>query len=347
MVVYYSMFYVVASILFLAGHIKMSKTAKKATYIVACILLVAVAGLRYYVGTDYAQYVLNYPKYLNRELSFTSQPALTIVARLAAIIKNDYATWFFLMSVITIVPVIVAIIKYSTSIGMSIVMYILLGCWHYSFNLVKQSAAAAILLLGFAAIRDRKLIIWFVYCAVASMFHITALMMFPVYFLVNAKITKKKVIMLIAIGGIVMVSYDYLLSIVDALKQGEGLVGRNTATLNNSVSILRILVNCAPMALCAVFWKKYDAEDRTFACLFNLSLFNAVINVGSMNSIYLNRFCCYTNIYNALFIPLLFKPLKGWRKWTVPVILVLYFAFWSYDLYKGSSTVVFHWIFER
>ena len=347
MVVYFTMLFFAAGAIFVAEHVRMPKMMRQSTYMFVGMMLIFIAGFRHYVGTDYAQYVRNYSMYLSRSLSWSTQPALSVVAIVSKWIKNDYATWFFLMSLITVLPVLWTINKHSVAIGMSLIMYVLLGCWHFSFNIVKQSAAASFLFLGYGALKERKLLQWMIFCGIASMFHVTAILMVFVYFLVDSRITKKKTLLLIAIGIVILLSYDYLFEVASFLKQGESLVGINTGTRNNSVNILRILVNCAPILLTIMIWKKVDKNDPAFATLFNMSLLNMVLNVGSMNSIYLNRFCCYTNIYNVLYIPMLFKKMKGYRKWFIVPILILYVVFWAYDLYKGSDTVVFNWVFNR
>lgn len=348
MSVYFSTLIVVGVLIIAYCYKRFPSDLRKVFYFLATMILVLVAGLRYRVGTDYVQYALNFNMYQLEPIELFSQPAIHIIARISGILYDDYATWFLLMSLITIVPVMKTISKHSIAVGMSVILYLFLGCWHYSFNIVKQSAAAAILFATYPALRDRKLFRWCLACLVAATFHVSALLMIPVYFLVGAKITVKRTVLIISFGVVILLSYDYLFGMVDVLK-GEGTLGLvRSADKNNGVNILRILVHCAPAAVYFVFYKAYDSRDRNFACLFNLSLLNAMLNVGSMNSIYLNRFCVYTNIFNTLFIPMLFTPLKSKRyRWIKGLAMALYFVFWAYDLYKGSSTVNYHWVFNR
>ena len=316
-------------------------------FLIVCILL-AVAGLRYYVGTDYGQYVVNYKMYQLQELSILRQPAMAIIARISALIYNDYATWFFIMSAITVVPVMIMIYKESSCVWLSVLMYIFLCCWHFPFNIVKQGAAATIIFAGYPLLRDRKFWKWVLICLLASTFHVSAILMLPVYFLVIPHITKRQTILILIVGAIVLLSYDYLFDMIDVLKQGEGVLSEQSNLRVDGVNFLRIAVHFVPMLLFLVF-RKYYKKDENFSSLFNMSLLNTVLNIGSMNSIYLNRFCNYTIIFNVLFIPLLFQPIKKKRAtfWILPVALMLYCAFWAYDLYKGSRTVNYYWIFER
>lgn len=347
--VYFSTFILVSILLMLHSNRRMPVISKKLILCVVAATLLFVAGFRHYVGTDYAQYVQNYPRYRNGELELLSQPALIIVARICKYVYDDYGAWFFLMSAITILPIMRTIAKESQCIWLSVILYLFLGCWHFPLNIVKQGAAASILFAGYSFLRDRSFAKWVLACLIAAMFHITALLMIPVYFLVDAKISRKRTLLIILTGIAVWFSYDVLLEIVGTLKQGISVISENSKTFTNSVSLLRIMVHCIPVLLYFVFTRRYDKSDPHFCCLFNMSLLNAVLNVASMSSIYLNRFCSYTNIFNILFIPMLFQPIKRKRStfWIMPVALVLYFVFWLYDLYKGSATVMFYWIFDR
>ena len=254
------------------------------------------------------------------------------------------------MSAITVVPVIWSIKKHSVLPMVSIILYVLLGCWHFSFNLVKQTAAASVILLGYDSLKKRDIYNWILICLIASTFHFSALMMIPVYFLVINPVSKKNTLLIVLIGLALFLYYDKLFDIIAYLKRGEYLVGINSATRNNSVNLIRIAVNFAPLFLFYALFKKkeYNAAEADINIMANMSLLNAALNFGSMRSIYINRICVYTNLFNVFFIPLIIKKGKTNNKWfLVLVIYFLYIIFWWYDLKKGSTTAVFHWIFER
>lgn len=348
MTVYFSVLALIAILLFFSYILKENKI-KCNLYYLSAFILIFVSGFRYMVGTDYNQYMKNYPLYVDKEITFLSQPAITIAAKISHLIRDDYSTWFFIMSFITIFPCIYKIIKLNKNTELCILFYIILCCWHTSFNLVKQSAAAAILFCGFSFLRDRKLVGWIVTCLFAMLFHISAVLMIPVYFLIDNKISKKKLIMIIIVGIIVFYSYDMFFEIIELLKQDKGMVSDHSSTKNNSVNILRIAVNCMPV-LMYYFLADRNIEldnDKDFSCVFNMSFFNAAINIASMGSIYLNRICCFTNIFNIFFIPMLFSRIKKEYTFIKPFCIILYTIFWAYDLYKCSDTINFHWIFER
>ena len=319
---------------------------KNTVFWMVWIMLIVVTGLRYMVGTDYLQYSHNYKYYLSQDLSLTNQMALGLVARVASWIYDDYATWFFLMSIISFVPIAIVIKREGIAVGISTVFFVLLGCWHGAFNLVKQTAAVAFLFWGYPYLRDRKFWKWCITCCVASLFHMTAIMMLPVYFLVGNTISWKRVLVILGVGIFVALSYDKLFSVMEWMRDSDNI--SNQKYSQHQLNFLRVLVYCAPPLMASFCLKWYDRADKSFCVLYNISILNAVLNVATMGSAYLHRFVVYTLPFSALFIPYLSKPFKQKTRVLFWIAMVaLYAVFWGYDLYKGSTTVEFHWIFER
>lgn len=320
---------------------------KSVLFFSAGFVLLMVAGLRYRVGTDYAAYQYNYTVYLNGEVSLLSQPVLALVARLSSLIYNDYATWFFLMAALTMIPIFVTIRNKSLNIGFSLILFVLMGPWHTSFNIVKQSAAMAVLFAGYSFLTERRFWAWLILCLVAAMVHVSALFMIPIYFLARPEFSWKHVILCLALGFVVMLIYEPLFLVMDALKsETGGTISSGSDVVTTEVNFLRVMVSLAPFAFFLL--KKYDFTDKEFCVLFNMSLVNAVLSVASSQSIYINRIVIYTNIFNIMFYPYLLRPFgKNARLMVYALIFALYLVFWSYDLYKCSDTVQFYWIFDR
>lgn len=330
---------------------KEKKNAKKWLFLITTILLVFVSGFRYMVGTDYPTYKGLYDTYKTQKISIWDQPALYIIARISAIIYDDYATWFFIMAAITISVIMIGIYKNGFSFWFSILLYIFLGCWHESFNIVKQYAGAALLFLGYGNISRGKFLNWMWYCLLAMTFHISALLMIPVYFLVRAKNIN---IMHCLMMGLIIVFLstitDNLFDLISELKQNVGVTDKESGIATGTVKWQRILVAGAPILFFLIFSSNYKSEtDKNFVVLFYLSLLNFLLYLFfGFQSIYLSRFCIYTNIFNVLFIPYLIKPFrKGEKILIMFLIITLYFIFWVYDLMKVPELANFYWIWER
>ena len=325
------------------------KKNRFAVCVFCCALLIIVAGFRYFVGTDYGNYLYDYQQITQNgfRLSFLSQPALPLLALFCNRLGFGYELWFFLLSCITIIPVFLVIYRIDTPVYFPIVFFLFLGCWHQSFNLVRQTAAASIIFYGYFFLKDKRFFKWALCCVVASFFHITAILMIPIYFFATRKTSPLLVFVMCSFGIIFLFSYEHLFSLAEMLKQGVAVVRSGSATKENSVNILRVLVQCCPLLLYLFVKESSDVKNKENPVLLNMSLINAVLSICSMGSIYLFRFCLYTNIFNVLFISKLMEALKKRNKVVLVVVVVLYLSFWIYDLYKDPATNVYRWIFGK
>ena len=341
--------YVLAVLLFVVFMKKAVGLNSKTLVVISAIALIFVAGFRYKVGTDYSVYISNYDVYKESLFSDLSRFGLKLIAVISRLIYDDYATWFFLMSFFTVTLAMVAIYKYSDTPEFSILLYLFLGCWHLSFNIVKQCAAAVVLLVGQKYLFEEKFSKWMLICLLGSLFHVSALLMIPVYFLLKKRVSIKQILLLCFIGLVLYFNYDRLFDLMEFLKEGEGVTSITSAVGEPEVNRLRVLVACSPVLLMLFYKPLYDESDVQMRVWTNMSILNAVLYVASMNSVYLTRFCVYTDIFNIFFLPKFFSKMdiKLEKSTLVIICLALYCIFWWTDLSKGSTTQVFHWIFER
>jgi len=315
-------------------------------YWFAVLILVFISGVRYKVGTDYGTYMYNYDwLYTKGDISITNQPALYVIARVTELLQHDSALWFFIMAVITIIPIAIVIKKHSIDAMLSLLFFVLIGSWHFSFNIVKQCAAMSIIFIGFSFLYNKDLKKWIIICLLAATFHLSALFMLPMYFVVDTSFDKKKLLICFVSAIILSLSYDFLFTSFSDLKT-TGVISMNSDDVKNSVNSLRITVNCAPVFFILLFKKMYDFNDKKFVLCYNLSIINVILNFVALNSIYLYRIVIYTNVFNVLLFPYIAKPFnKSTRYIIMMVMILLYFIFWTYDLYKGEYTRNYDWIF--
>ena len=126
-------------------------------------------------------------------------------------------------------------------------------------------------------------------------------------------------------------------------------VDASVSVTTRNVNILRVLVSFAPVLLMCFFYQGRDKTDVRFTVLANMSMLNAFLYLANRKSVYLTRFCLYTDVFNVFFIPYMISgsKYKANKEIITTVCCVLYMVFWLYDLSKGSTTATFHWIFER
>lgn len=331
----------------LSDRANSSDFAWKLYVMLACAVLVLFAGLRYRVGNDYGNYIgsfdVTWQEVWQHIITFR-EPGFEIIAYLSRFIYNDYVSMFFCMSLFTVALNVKTISKYTESAFISFLLYIFIGAWHGSFNGIRQYAAAAIIFAGHRFILHKKFWKYALVVLLASAFHLTALIMLPMYFVLSKKLTVKNIIMLVVIAIAMRYSYEFFFGIMSAIKGNDQT---QYAYMKESVTFFRILVAFAPIAL-ALLVRKDFFEDKENTFYFTMLLLNATFMFATSGSAYLARVGIYTDIYATLAFP---KMLKGMKKsdqmLLMVLILALYFIFWYYEVSKRPALNNFQFIWQR
>lgn len=351
-------------IIFFSGIIDYSKNYKvtlelaekkiinKYFFLLIMIILISVAGLRWRVGTDYIAYAMGYKgnieNLVNSIIKF-NEPGINIISFISSLIYNDYATMFFISSILTVGLSVWTIYKYSDYFSISILLYIFAGAWHGSFNGVRQYLACAVLFAGHRYIIKKEFMKYLMIVLLASTFHISALAMIVLYFVPIKQLNKKDIIFLIVLIVLGLSTYDLIIEIANnvLISNGRNPMPLDESYLNHQVSILRIGAMVAPSILYVVInhKDKLSLEDNFY---INMLFINAAVYIITMNSAYFARFSIYTNIYVALSFPRIFKGVD--KKLSILIIyiaLILYAVFWGYEIMITPNLRNFQWIFER
>lgn len=317
-------------------------------FVFICVaILASVAGLRYYVGTDFGGYYWGYTDYLQSlrdRISNWDEPGMAVIAKIVSIFTDDGAYFIYVTAALTVALFVFTLSKNTKDFFFVVMLYIFVGCWSGCFNGVRQYLAAAILFAGHRFIYERKFIKYCIVIFLASSFHITALIMLPIYFLVTRKLDIKKIVFIMVMGIVLIYSYDFIFSLVGVLKDSE-TGGADTQYAQNSIHPLRVVISLAPILLyfLLVLQKSSFSGEENFYMSF--IFVNASITIATANSAYLNR----ASIYFAPFIPLSLLFLinkfdKNQQFIIKAIVLILYAIVW---VYIDASKTEWYWVFNR
>ncbi len=315
--------------------------------------LFLVAGLRWRVGTDYWQYASLYWSYsrvpinelFRLKLSNIGSFGIRTISIISRYTYDDSATMFFLVSLVTIGLCVFHIARTSKTFLYSILLFIFIGSWHGSFNGIRQYMAMAVIFAGSGFIIERKFWKYAIVVFLASLCHTSALVMLPVYFIVRRKVDYKQWFLLVAIGIIMISSYDILFK-VSAIILDKQMISTNPY-MTKRVNILRVAISWAPLAIYYMVRRVYgkDTESNFY---INMLLVNAILRVGTMNSAYLMRIASYTGIFSSLAIPRLLECFDKKSAILLKILILgLYIIFWYIEVSKTPNLYHFKWIFSR
>lgn len=330
-------------------NMKYTVRPDKGAVIILSVILIAVSGLRYWVGMDYGAYyrwnISEWAVVWDKLIHFR-EGGFSLLVKLARAIWNDGQSVILISALVTIGLYCQTIYRYSPLYLLSMLLYLFMGEWQGGFNGVRQYLAAAVVFSGHRLILDRKL--W-QYCLVvltASMFHMSALVMFLPYFLFTRKPDLPRILLLAAGAVIIRFSYDLIFDLISSYK-GSIMDVVGDAYLSNSVNIFRILFAFIPVFIFILLCRKEDyTKEQVF--YVNAALFNAFSMLASMGSTYLARIGIYTNAADIIGYVYLLELIddEKTRKISTCFIMGIYLFYWLYSI-QASGIGDFRWFFAR
>lgn len=310
------------------------------------LIIVSVSALRYEVGADYGQYVWNFDWYVKAKLTLSNwrtEPGIVVLAKFFNLFCRNAYLYVAFLSVVTLVVFLTIINRVSLRSWFSFSLFILLGIWVSTFNGVRQYLASAIIFAGYRFIVDGELKHWCAIVFFASLFHMTAWVILPIYFLARRKADLKQVLLCVCVSIILLSFYGAVWGLVETLK---GDINENSEYASHGINIFRVLCAWVPVVLYIGCRNKDFILSNRDNVFINMSILNASLMTIASNSAYLGRVCLYTNIFNVIAIPIIIDNSKIQNKNALRFILFMfYFVFWIYSL-KVSVALEYHSLFE-
>lgn len=218
--------------------------------------------------------------------------------------------------------------KYSSYFELELFMYIASGYFLTIMNGIRQGLAASLLLLGTNFLIKRKFFSYLIMTLLISTIHTSALVMIPVYFIVNndnwSKNFAKTMIVLVIVvvfGGVIM---KYGLELL------EGTRYEVYSEFNEGGSnILRTLVAMVPIVMAYLQRENLKKIFPQCDIFVNLSIINMLIMGLSMSNWIFARMSYYFAPYTLVLLPYIIKSIedKSHKRLIYYTFLVAYFGF--------------------
>jgi len=187
------------------GHIK------GILFLIILVSLIYFSGFRDGLGQDYDAYVEVIQSGVRNYQGI--EPGYTYLSKL--VMDNNFTPvlFFLIFSILTLVPLLL-VYRQSNNLYLTIIMFISVPIMFFnSFNIVRQYAAAAIMLYAVITPFLQNKIKWLTCTMVAASFHISVLFVMPIFFLIHLKLTKKAVVILLL--GFYIVSHIIQNGLID------------------------------------------------------------------------------------------------------------------------------------
>lgn len=311
----------------------------------AFMSLFLVCGLRWYVGTDYGNYIDMYNSNASKsfvEILLGGESLFMLITWVCS--RNGYhPEMMFLICAFIITGLMVLSIRdYSTMFELGMFLFITDMTYYSQFNGIRQCMAGAIMFWGFRYLIQgnfkRYLLMIFIACTV----HTSALFFIPIYFIVRLKPWSKWIM---CIAGVFFVSFmffpqvmEILFHIVDGRFQGYfDLAGGYSSY---GVKPIRVIVAAVPVFISFIFYKSLKKVNSNADILINLSFLNFLFMFIALKNISLSRLCMYLAPYNILLIPEFVRMDKTKAKYLIYIGIMVVFILYMITLLPVDSNLL-------
>lgn len=254
--------------------------ARKVIFVTMSVLLILFIGLRdINVGMDTSNYVSmfrsgDWPA-SNLEVAFP------IIGRITGIITDHYFLFLVVTSAIAIFGVLYSARKYNFDTEIFMFLYITSFCYVYSTSAVRFFCALSVILFAINYMINKKMIKTILLIFLAMLFHTSAILFIPVYFLTLLELNKKNVLLII----ILMMSLLLAIEVTG----GSGLFGvgifEKYSYIEQSTNIQfgpSIIINAITLFLAYAYYKDINEYKKEFDFFIKVLIIGSFIDLISI-----------------------------------------------------------------
>lgn len=253
-------------------------------------------------SNDYENYIYEFGLITGGGVSNT-EPLFQLIVRLAGQAGFDFVLVQALYCVLGYTFLLLCIRDYSANFAFSVILYVGMGFYMLlGMNQIRQFVALMILLYAYRYIPQGKFIPYAVLTVVAMLFHETAIVMLPVYFILRINLRATHFIAAIAVLAPINLFHNQILTLLFRLFKPQYL-GTAYQTRGLYLDITTTFMSLAVCILLFVYRKRVaqgGALEVLFAKMFLISTLITSLCVWLPENA---RFAYYFNIPAIVLIP--------------------------------------------
>jgi len=327
-------FFFLISISFLLMLYNNPKTKKKAFYALL-FFLIYFSAFRDGLGQDYSNYLFMMSLVAENGFSYLSEPAFALLALVVDKTFLSPVLFFLLTSIIIVFGICTYIFDdNNNNIVASMLVFCLMPTLFFNtFNVVRQFVATGIFLYSLRYVYQHQFFKYAGLIIIASLFHISAILLIPIYFLLYKKRPIYVYMILAALLYFVSVNLEGLLQYAGVFDARYGVYVSTEEKMGNSIMIL--LYNILAILL---LLKRQNLTDNYHIVTMNMFVLLVVVSDLSFVNFYFFRLSVYFLPSFCIVFPLVVKQYIRFKNWSffIPATLSLY-LFISFILVNNNN----------
>lgn len=345
------MLYYLAILTFVVLWIVLEKLSiNRQSFWLPLLTLSLFSGIRNYnVGTDSALYTrpFRYPKPINIEtisFSFNGEFGYQLYSKILLLLTNNYFWLFFLSALIIVFSYLSFIKKYSVNYLFSIFLFITLGPYTLFFNVLRQGLAISIVLVAINYLLKRKPILFVIFIILASSFHVSALLLLPLYYLVYLKIDViTKMLLTFTTSSIASTI------VIKVFAESNAKYASYTQTYEKASGSLTVSFYVSLLISLYIVSKMYKIKDEVFSKLFTfyaigIALVLPIFMLGTHPSGPL-RILYYFSWTTIILIPIALNRIKNPFVYVITIVICLIYFILTTSSFANLTPFIINPIF--
>lgn len=301
-------------------YVNINKKWRKRFCITVCTEMILFTGFRALdIGADTSTYLnaLEYYKSLPRNeiisaklvYPFDFEVGYFLLTKICAYLNFSSTAFLLLVSIIIYIPLFIFIGNYSIDPLISILAYFAFGLFTYSLGLFRQMMALSICLCAIPFVKKRRIVKCLLIYLLAALFHLTALIMIPFYFLNLIDLKRHRLLFLISIFTIEVFSFifarDIIIRIIHLIPNYAGYEG-SAYDVEGGTYLGLIYLNTL---LFFGVWRVLPFVRNEDALWIKGIAVACILQSCSYAMGIMGRLVCYYSVYSVILIPLIEKHL--------------------------------------
>lgn len=315
---------------------------------ISFFMLLIISGFRGDFTSDYKSYSDLF-SYVNTfsfreifEMNFFMEKGYIMLNKIIGIFSENSIYLMVTISFIILILFFREFRRESSYVWFSVLLFINIGSYYTSFNITRQILATAIVFAGSKFLYERKFIKYLIIVVIAALFHKTALIMIPFYFILQNKFRGKTIFFVFLALLILTIYIDRFMDLIQRyfyIGYTYGIVGRN---------ITNVVVPLAIFIFVLFYLNLVDLNKNRNNILVNAVLFYVFFSILGLRVQILQRFAEFFSPYALILIPNIVSQIKDkyLKKGYVIIIIIFFLVMYNYVTLSGTGYDPFYFIWK-
>ncbi|WNR43791.1 EpsG family protein [Paenibacillus roseipurpureus] len=291
-----------------------------------------VAGLRNNIGdTFFYMYSYKLSSFTWAEVMAEKDIGFGILQKILKSFTQNPQLLIFLTAAVTNILIIYVLYKYSKLFELSIYIYITSGLYIVSMNGVRQFLASAIVFAATTFLFQGNWKKYFLVVGFASLFHGSAFILIPIYFIVRRKAWTSSTFMLVIGAVVLIIGYGAISNaIFTAIADTHYSEYQNFQ--EGGANMIRVAISAVPLVLAYIGRHKLREIFPYGDYVVNMSLLNFIVMAVATQNWIFARFTIYFGLYNVLLMSWVISLfMRKQQKLVYYAVLGFYLVYFYYE----------------